>query len=145
MKGTWTTTSGGGVLSAGGVAVLIGAVVAFTERHAIGQALGEAVIIVAAAVAAVVVAVPVAVVFLVRHQRRRGDEVAAVWAAQRAELEAAEDARELRRDQRRLALEQARTPVIHNWIVTDQGARAAMPSPYIPATVINADTQEIPR
>ena len=55
----------GKALTAGGVAVLAGAVFAFAERHAIGQALGEAVTIAEVVMAVVVAAVPAAVVLSV--------------------------------------------------------------------------------
>ena len=104
---------GGKVLSAGGVLVLIVAGLAFAARHAIGQALGEAVMVAAVVMAAVLVAVPVAVVFLIRHNRRQ----AVMFAARRAELEAAEEtaaeARALARHQRRLELNAASAPVTH--------------------------------
>ena len=141
MNGTWTTT-GGAVLSTGGVAVVIGAVVAFAERRTIGQALSEAVTVAEVVMAVMVAAVPVAVVFLVRHNRRKGAELAAMFAARHAKELAAIEARELRNHQARLedhqrALEvaAASAPVIQNHV--HLGALADLVRGYAPATVIH--------
>ena len=135
--GTWTTT-GGGVLSVGGVAAIATAVIAVSERHTIGQAIGEAIVIAGVAMAVTVVMIPVGLVFLVRHNRRQAAMFAARCEERRAVEAAAEEARALRRAQRRAAIAAASAPVIHNHVwPSAEAAQAVMSRGYTPATIIH--------
>ena len=122
-------------MTAGGVAVLVGAVFVFANQRAIGEALGELAIVVYGLAAAAAVIVPTGLVFLVRYNRRR----AVMFTARRAELEAAEDARVARRrevaHQRALEVARASAPVIENHV--HLGALADLVRGYTPATVIH--------
>jgi hypothetical protein len=98
----------------------------------------------------VIAAIPVAIVAatalglraLLRGNCRQAADATALYEARCAEWEAAEEAAAEARHQRRLALEAARAPVIHNHIWPSAEAAIAASHAYAPATVITA-AQEI--
>jgi hypothetical protein len=140
--GTWTTTSGGGVGAA--LAVLAPAVVVCAVAYVTAQAVAAIPVWVWVVVPAAVFAVTMAAaVGLARHTRRGSAEIAAVFAARRAELAALEEARQARARQHTLDVAAASAPHIQT-VVLDRAALEAMVRGYPPATVIT-DTKEIPR
>ena len=131
MKGTWETTSNGGlVLTGGGVIALIGAGVLYTQRKQIAAATSD-VLIVAAISTLIITAL---IVVFVRASRREQaalaefrEQQALTWQAQQ-EADRAAKLREL----------EARRPQVT--VILDPAAVRGYP-PVQPTTVIPAEVE----